>query len=102
MGFRYRLHSKELPGTPDLKFSNRKKVIFIHGCFWHLHKGCRIYRLPKTNKDFWFPKLNDNRKRDLRNQRLLRKMGWDYLLVWECDLGNQNKLSGKIKKFLEK
>lgn len=101
LGFRYRLHSKKLPGTPDLIFSSRKKVVFIHGCFWHLHKGCRIYRLPKSKKDFWFPKLNDNRKRDLKNQRSLKKLGWEFLVVWECSLKNKEKLTKKLRIFLE-
>lgn len=101
MGFRYRLHSRGLPGTPDLVFRGRSKVIFVHGCFWHLHKDCNIYRLPKSKKDFWLPKLKGNRKRDFKNQKLLRKTGWEFLVVWECELKMSNKLSNRIKSFLE-
>ncbi len=101
MGFRYRLHSRELPGIPDMIFQSKGKVVFIHGCFWHLHKNCGRYRLPKTNKNFWTPKLNENKKRDVRNQRKLRKSGWDYFIVWECELKDEKKLSNRLKNYLE-
>ena len=102
MGYRYRLHSRVLPGHPDLVFPTRKKVIFVHGCFWHRHKGCPNTRLPKTRLDFWKPKLEKNRKRDLAKQRKLRRQGWRMLVVWECQINNEKKLSGRLRAFLEK
>src|SRR5579862_439807 len=74
--YRYQVHSNGLPGKPDLVFPRRKKVIFIHGCFWHRHPDCALARLPKSRLAFWLPKLNENRQRDLRNIRRLRKLGW--------------------------
>ena len=82
LGFRYRLHGTGLPGKPDLVFASRRKVIFVHGCFWHQHPGCG--RQPKSRLEFWTEKLFQNRERDLRNQRKLRSLGWRILIVWEC------------------
>jgi DNA mismatch endonuclease (patch repair protein) len=102
LGYRYRLHSPKLPGKPDLVFASRGKVIFVHGCFWHRHdKGCSLTRLPKSKLDFWKPKLEGNKERDRKNQMKLKQLGWDYLIVWECELTRMEKLSKKIKKFLE-
>lgn len=101
MGYRYRLHDARLPGTPDLVFAGRGKVLFVHGCFWHRHENCDLARLPKSRLDFWFPKLEGNRARDRLNQRQLRKSGWRVLVVWECELRNLAKLSRKIRRFLE-
>ncbi len=101
LGYRYRLHSKKLPGRPDLVFAGRKKVIFVHGCFWHMHPRCRKGRPPKTKRAYWLPKLKENRKRDLRNQRVLRKEGWAFLIVWQCELRNPDKLKAGIVNFLE-
>jgi DNA mismatch endonuclease, patch repair protein len=101
LGFRYRLHVSKLPGNPDLVFPRRRSVIFVHGCFWHRHRGCPLCRLPKSRLDFWKPKLEGNRKRDSRNQRELRNEGWRFLVVWECQLGNEAKLTNTIVKFLE-
>ena len=101
MGYRYRLHSRKLPGHPDLVFAARKKALFIHGCFWHRHPGCPNCRLPKTKLDFWAPKLEGNRERDIANQRQLKELGWAYLVIWECELKDQAELSSKIVKFLE-
>jgi DNA mismatch endonuclease, patch repair protein len=86
LGYRYRLHGGTLPGKPDLVFAARKKVIFVHGCFWHRHPDpeCRLARLPKSRQDFWLPKLEGNRLRDERNEQSLLDMGWTYLIVWEC------------------
>ncbi len=102
MGFRYRLHVKELPGKPDLVFPSRHAVIFMHGCFWHRHKGCKLARLPKSKLDFWKPKLETNRKRDLRNQRQLKALGWRVLVVWECELVDARQVSNIVQEFLEK
>jgi len=101
MGYRYRLHDARLPGTPDLVFPGRGKVLFVHGCFWHRHTNCELARLPKSRLDFWLPKLEGNRKRDLKNQRLLRKSGWRIWVVWECELRDMDKLSRRIRRFLE-
>jgi DNA mismatch endonuclease (patch repair protein) len=100
LGYRYRLQGK-LPGKPDLVFASKKKAIFIHGCFWHQHKNCRQYRMPRTRLDFWIPKLKGNRQRDKRNQQALRKVGWSYLIVWECELKNHHVLTQRILNFLK-
>ena len=101
LGFRYRLHVGGLPGKPDLVFSRRKSVIFVHGCFWHRHFGCALCRMPKSRLEFWKPKLEGNRKRDSRNQRMLRKDGWRVLVIWECQLANRERLGKKILEFLD-
>lgn len=101
MGYRYRLHDARLPGTPDLVFAGRGKVLFVHGCFWHRHENCELARLPKSRLDFWLPKLEGNQTRDRVNQRLLRKSGWRILVVWECELRDMPKLTRKIRRFLE-
>jgi DNA mismatch endonuclease (patch repair protein) len=102
LGFRYRLHDKRLPGAPDLVFRSRRKVIFIHGCFWHRHSdpSCKLARMPKSKLDFWGPKLEGNRKRDLRIQSELEVIGWKYLIVWECELGHKEQLENKVRAFL--
>lgn len=97
LGYRYRLHVRSLPGTPDLVFTRRRKIIFIHGCFWHRHPRCG--RLPKSNKRFWLDKLEQNRKRDLSNLRKLRRNGWKVLVIWECQL-SPPLLADKIISFL--
>lgn len=102
LGYRYRLHRRDLPGRPDLVFSVRKKIIFVHGCFWHRHEGCKLARLPKSRMNFWETKLEGNRKRDLRDQVTLFKAGWDILVIWECELGDHGKLSALIVEFLER
>lgn len=101
LGYRYRLHRKDLPGSPDLVFASRRKVIFVHGCFWHLHERCQQYRLPRTRLDFWMPKLRANRDRDQRQQRALRELGWDVLVVWECETRDAEGLASRITSFLE-
>jgi len=101
MGYRYRLHKKNLPGHPDMVFSNKRKVIFIHGCFWHQHE-CKHYVMPRSRIDFWQKKLIENKNRDKRNNDLLLKYGWDILIIWECELKEVDSLSDKIRVFLEK
>ena len=101
MGFRYRLHVKDLPGKPDLVFPSRRAVIFMHGCFWHRHPGCKLARMPKSKLDFWRPKLEGNRERDLRNQEILEKLGWHVLVVWECEMKNIEKVSIKVREFIQ-
>lgn len=100
LGFRYRLHADNLAGKPDLVFVGKKKVIFVHGCFWHRYRGCARCRMPKSRLEFWRPKLEENRKRDLRNQRSLRKAGWRIHLIWECELADREKLENRILEFL--
>lgn len=103
MGYRYRLHRRDLPGKPDLVFVSRRKVIFVHGCFWHQHKkrGCLKSHTPKSNADYWLPKLERNRERDASNIRKLKKMGWKPLVIWECETGDVEKLATRISGFLE-
>lgn len=102
MGFRYRLHRRDLPGVPDLVFPSRRKAIFVHGCFWHQHPDprCVLARLPKSKLDFWGPKLDTNRKRDERNLTLLAGLGWIVLEIWECQTSNRQELQARIEKFL--
>lgn len=101
MGYRYRLHGKDLPGCPDLVFRVRKKVIFVHGCFWHRHENCALARMPKSRLDFWGPKLQGNRKRDDKNRRALAREGWKVLTIWECQLKNADRVSARIGRFLD-
>ncbi len=101
MGYRYRLHAKDLPGKPDLVFRARKKVVFVHGCFWHRHAGCALARLPKSRQEFWFPKLEANWQRDMKNESALRASGWDVLTIWECELSDIARLKARIKGFLD-
>ena len=100
MGFRYRLHAKKLPGKPDMVFASRRAVIFMHGCFWHRHEGCRLARMPKSKIDFWEEKLETNRRRDLENQERLRELGWHVLVVWECELKDLNGTARRVRDFL--
>jgi len=100
LGYRYRLHGADLPGKPDLVFRSRRKVIFIHGCFWHRHRGCKLSRLPKSRLDFWLPKLEGNRKRDIRHKKTLKKMGWKVFVIWECEVRNLDTLKKHIIEFL--
>jgi DNA mismatch endonuclease (patch repair protein) len=85
-GMRYRLHTKELPGKPDLVFSGLRTVVFVHGCFWHRHEGCRYFVVPKTRTDFWLGKIGRNVANDERQQQELKVQGWRVLVVWECEL----------------
>jgi DNA mismatch endonuclease (patch repair protein) len=96
LGYRFRSHVKTLPGSPDFVFPKQKKVIFVHGCFWHQHGACRKDgkpRMPKSKLDYWLIKLKSNRKRDSRVQRRLNQLGWSYFVVWECRLKTKSKLA---------
>ena len=97
-GFRYRLHRKDLLGKPDIIFSSKKIVIFINGCFWHKHE-CKYFKWPKTNKKFWYKKINGTSERDIRNYKQLKKLGWNVIVVWECEI---NKKFDKVQKKLLK
>jgi DNA mismatch endonuclease (patch repair protein) len=101
LGHRYRLHARDLPGCPDLVFRPRRKVIFVHGCFWHRHAGCALARIPKSRIDFWTAKLEGNRKRDERNKRALAREGWKVLIIWECQLRDVARLEARIGRFLD-
>ncbi|HEX3716856.1 MAG TPA: DNA mismatch endonuclease Vsr [Verrucomicrobiae bacterium] len=102
MGFRFVLHKAGLPGRPDICFPSRKKIIFIHGCFWHRHSDpkCKMARLPKSRLEFWRPKLENNAERDKRHLLELRKAGWRCLIVWECQLAKVEKMQNRIRRFL--
>lgn len=100
MGYRYRLHRKDLPGNPDLVFPKRRKIIFVHGCFWHGHDCKAGRKLPKANEAYWSAKLVRNKERDAANQALLHARGWDVLIVWECDLKRFDDLTAVIRRFL--
>ncbi|HEU4388403.1 MAG TPA: DNA mismatch endonuclease Vsr [Blastocatellia bacterium] len=101
LGYRYRIHGHRLPGHPDLVFAARRKVILVHGCFWHQHQRCRQYRMPKSRLGFWLPKLNSNKRRDRANKRKLQSLGWSVLIVWECELKDLTSVRARIKEFLE-
>ena len=88
MGWRYRLHSKKLPGKPDVVMRRFMTVIFVNGCFWHGHRGCIYYRLPKSNTEFWEQKIEQNRLRDERDVLALTELGWRVIVIWECELRN--------------
>ena len=99
MGYRYRLYRKDLPGKPDLAFISRRKAIFVHGCFWHGHDCPRGSREPKTNRDYWIPKIAKTRERDKATMERLQKMDWKTLVIWECEI--DRSLAGKLRAFLE-
>jgi DNA mismatch endonuclease (patch repair protein) len=100
MGYRYRKHRQDVPGCPDLAFIQRRKAIFVHGCFWHRH-ACSMGRLPKSRHDFWISKLEGNRARDKRNLKRLRAKGWQALVVWECETRDLALLTPRIRNFLD-
>ena len=102
MGYRYRVHDVRLPGRPDIVFRGRHKVIFVNGCFWHGHEGCRYGRLPKSRVEFWAEKILRNRNRDRENIQRLCDEGWHCLEVWQCELKNVEELAKKLYDFLEK
>jgi DNA mismatch endonuclease (patch repair protein) len=101
LGFRFRLHRKDLPGCPDLVFASKRKVIFVHGCFWHRHKRCKRATTPQTHTDFWQSKFDANVSRDRRNLNALTKAGWESLIVWECSLKHVERLAGDLRQFLD-
>ena len=101
MGYRYRLHRRDLPGKPDLVFPSRRKVVFVHGCFWHRHPGCRRATLPKSNRDFWLAKFQRNAERDAEQQRQLAEQGWAVLIVWECEVQDHDATARRVREFLD-
>lgn len=102
LGYRFRLHGKGLPGSPDIVFTARKKAIFVHGCFWHQHsdESCRSSSMPKSNKNYWEKKLQRNVDRDKQNQHDLAQQGWSCLILWECELGDRLLLQDRLLTFL--
>lgn len=103
MGYRYRLGGCNLPGRPDLVFKNRHKVIFVHGCFWHQHDklDCKEKHIPKSNLDYWLPKLDKNKRRFADTVQKLQKMGWEQMVIWECQLKELEKITNDIQSYLE-
>ncbi|MGZ8245445.1 very short patch repair endonuclease [Methylomagnum sp.] len=102
MGLRFRLHVRNLPGCPDLVFPRLRKVVFVHGCFWHRHPNpeCKLTRLPKSRAEFWRRKLEGNRHRDRVKQEALLDLGWRFLVIWECELRDIPNLVDKLRMFL--
>jgi len=98
LGYRYRLHRKDLPGKPDIAFISRKKAVFVHGCFWHGHLNCKISHIPES--EFWRNKLSKNQERDLKASSAMLESGWETLIVWECELTDINKVAIKLLDFL--
>ena len=98
MGYRFRLHRKDLPGTPDIVLPKYKTVIFLHGCFWHRHKGCKYAYTPKSRVKFWKDKFAETVKRDKQHLKQLKENGWEVFIVWECETKNMNKLKKIINK----
>ena len=99
LGYRFRLHRRDLPGSPDIVFLSRKKVVFVHGCFWHGH-GCKWGQLPKSRPEYWKPKIETNRERDKRALTELREAGWEPLVVWQCELRDFEGAVGRVEAFL--
>lgn len=99
LGYRFRLHRKELPGKPDIVFLGRKKAIFVHGCYWHGH-GCKIGKPPKSNLDFWLPKIERNRERDREKRSELEQVGWEVKEIWQCELKDSQALEARLHNFL--
>ena len=100
MGYRFRLHNKNLPGCPDLVFPRLKKVIFVHGCFWHQHRGCADGRMPKSRESYWAAKFLGNHTRDKKTRAELRRRGWGNLTIWDCETANSQKIESRLRKFL--
>ncbi len=102
MGYRFRLHRRDLPGTPDILLPGRRAVMFVHGCFWHRHEGCRLATVPATRRDFWEAKIAANKARDRRAMARLRRDGWRVAVVWERQTRKPVGLHGCLRRFLER
>jgi len=102
MGFRFRLHNKKLPGTPDIILSKHKSVIFVHGCFWHRHQNCKRASIPKTNQEFWERKFRANEQRDAIAYKDLRNLGWNVVVVWECEIMDTENLKQQLFEHISK
>lgn len=102
LGYRYGLHNRKLPGRPDLVLRKLKTVIFVNGCFWHGHEGCRYYRLPKSNVEFWTNKITRNQERDREVRQQLEEKGWNVITIWECELRNSEKREATLAELYRK
>jgi DNA mismatch endonuclease (patch repair protein) len=100
LGYRYRLHYRKLPGKPDVAFPSRRKVIFVHGCFWHSHEDCVFARIPKTNPGYWKAKFRKNRKRDAATLAKITELNWSALVIWECEIDDLKALRKRLIRFL--
>ena len=101
LGYRYRLHDARLPGKPDIVFARRRAAVFVNGCFWHRHEGCRYATTPKTDTDFWQSKFEANKARDKRNIVALKRLGWRVAVVWQCQLKSPQKVLSRVVRFLD-
>ena len=99
MGYRFRLHRRDLPGTPDIVLPGRGTVVFVHGCFWHGH-SCKRTKMPKSRKIYWAEKIEGNRRRDARKRRQLKSLGWEVVVVWECEINKVDKLVMRLRRAL--
>lgn len=102
LGYRFRLHRQDLPGRPDVVLPKHRIALLVHGCFWHRHLACINCSNPKTRRQYWGPKLLGNQKRDVRNRRLLRRLGWKPIVIWECETKNTARLSAKLARSLSR
>lgn len=100
MGYRFRLHRKSLPGCPDVVFPKSKKAIFVHGCFWHGHTSCKRAGIPKTRTEYWFNKISANIERDDKNCKAIIDLGWQVLVIWQCEVKKLDQLEERLKVFL--
>lgn len=98
LGLRFRLHRRDLPGSPDIVLPRHKTVVFIHGCFWHRHPGCRFASTPKTRQEYWLPKFQANVERDVKKEAQLRELGWRILVVWECETRDSEELKNRLRR----
>jgi DNA mismatch endonuclease (patch repair protein) len=101
LGLRFRLHRRDLPGTPDLVLPKRKTVVMVHGCFWHQHAGCRLARRPKSRLDYWLPKLERNQERDRATRKRLVELGWNVVIIWECETKQRDTLRSRLAPLLQ-
>lgn len=101
MGFRFRLHVKSLPGKPDIVLPRHKKIVFVHGCFWHGHKGCPRSQQPTSHVEFWQSKISGNIARDDRNKAALENSGWQVLTIWSCETNRRDEIATKLMEFLK-
>jgi DNA mismatch endonuclease (patch repair protein) len=101
LGYRYRLHRIDLPGKPDMVFVGRRKVVFVHGCFWHGHRGCARARIPAANRQYWDTKIARNKARDRERTNALRRAHWGVLTLWECQLRDARQLERRIRSFID-
>ena len=100
-GFRYRKNDKRFPGKPDVVLPKYKTIIFVHGCFWHNHKGCKASKLPESNRDFWGGKIDDNVKRDWKHRNELKKLGWKVIVVWQCEINVKTKREKRLGRLVK-